>query len=178
MKATKEDLHESGRPLSQEEFINKIKTDDEFAKKWGSLGKIYGAQWRDWEVIETKYDEFGENHYEVKTKHIDQITNLINDLKTNPDSRRLMVSAWNVGELGQMVLPPCHYGFQVYTRELSLDERIDLLNEKGRENGIGLIWSKDVESARLNGTLEQSKIPTRAISLMWNQRSVNEKSAA
>ena len=44
MKATKEDLHESGRPLSQEEFINKIKTDDEFAKKWGSLGKIYGPQ--------------------------------------------------------------------------------------------------------------------------------------
>jgi hypothetical protein len=60
---------------------------------------------------------------------VDQIANLINDLKTNPDSRRLMVSAWNVGELDQMVLPPCHYGFQVYTRELSLEERLDLASK-------------------------------------------------
>jgi thymidylate synthase len=60
---------------------------------------------------------------------IDQIQNLINDLKTNPDSRRLMVNAWNVGELGQMVLPPCHYGFQVYTRELSPLEIIEELRK-------------------------------------------------
>jgi thymidylate synthase/intein/homing endonuclease len=75
-------------PISKEEFINRIKTDDEFAKKWGELGSIYGKQWRDWNGI-------------------DQIQNLINDLKTNPDSRRLMVSAWNVSELDQMTLPPC-----------------------------------------------------------------------
>ena len=88
----------------KEEFINKIKTDDEFAKKWGDLGPIYGKQWRKWSA-----GSLEDKHGFVK---IDQIANLINDLKTNPDSRRLVVSAWNVGELDQMVLPPCHYGFQ------------------------------------------------------------------
>lgn len=71
----------------------------------GELGPIYGKQWRSWGEYEAGYPE----------KQIDQIANLINELKTNPDSRRLMVSAWNVGELDKMVLPPCHYGFQVYT---------------------------------------------------------------
>ena len=108
-------------PYSQEEFINKIKTDDVFAKKWGELGPIYGKQWRSWE----KWYIDENKRYLTFTKKIDQIQNLINDLKTNPDSRRLMVNAWNVGELDQMVLPPCHYGFQVYTRELSLKERVD-----------------------------------------------------
>ena len=121
--------------LTKEEFINKIKTDDEFAKKWGELGPIYGKQWRRWsgalyinppsdkgESIHQQWYRMG--HNSVANKTVDQIQNLINDLKTNPDSRRLMVSAWNVGELDQMVLPPCHYGFQVYTRELSYEERI------------------------------------------------------
>jgi len=144
-------------PLSQEEFMNKIKTDDEFAKKWGELGPVYGKQWRSWEGIEIKYDEFGKNHYEVKTKLVDQIANLISELKTNPDSRRLMVNAWNVGELDQMTLPPCHYGFQVYTRELTPDERVKYF-EKNPES-----WSDN----------EMSNVPKRAISLMWNQRSVD-----
>jgi thymidylate synthase len=112
--------------MSKEEYIEKIKTDDEFAKKWGELGPIYGVQWRNWKYENKK------NHYVTAGEpthnsiNIDQIQNLINELKTNPDSRRLMVSAWNVGELDQMVLPPCHYGFQVYTRELSAKERTEL----------------------------------------------------
>ena len=80
--------------LTQEEFINKIKTDDEFAKKWGELGPIYGKQWRDWEGPD------GYNwSYKVSETSVDQIQNLINDLKNNPDSRRLMVNAWNVADL-------------------------------------------------------------------------------
>jgi thymidylate synthase len=149
MKFKKEDLHESGRPLTQEEFINKIKTDDEFASKWGELGPIYGKQWRSWgrknatnydlkdvkgsnqpKVLEAIKNGEDVSKYGVKIEYqdnsIDQIANLINDLKTNPDSRRLMVSAWNVGELDQMTLPPCHYGFQVYTRELEYNEREQL----------------------------------------------------
>jgi thymidylate synthase len=70
--------------LTQKEFINKIKTDTEFAEKWGELGPVYGAQWRSWN---TYYD------------YVDQIANLISELKTNPDSRRLMVNAWNVADL-------------------------------------------------------------------------------
>jgi|LakMenE18May11ns_1017448.scaffolds.fasta_scaffold9959298_16 thymidylate synthase len=165
--------------LTQEEFINKIKTDDKFANKWGDLGPVYGKQWRSWGGIDT--DSFlntdniedpllGGRGLFFKEYEIDQIANLINDLKNNPDSRRLMVNAWNVGELDSMVLPPCHYGFQVYTRELSLEERkviakkvLPILNTfLGNQSEEG--WIEQCE--KLN-------IPTRAISLMWNQRSVD-----
>ena len=104
-------IYKGNFELDKEEFINAIKTSPDFAKQWGDLGPIYGKQWRSWETDDT--DAPG---YEIFKKDIDQIQNLINDLKTNPDSRRLMVSAWNVGELDRMVLPTCHYGFQVYTR--------------------------------------------------------------
>ena len=175
--------------LTQEQFINKIKTDDEFANKWGDLGPIYGKQWRSW----TKYNGKEEIDYDAGCmdfryypKKIDQIQNLINDLKTNPDSRRLMVNAWNVGELDQMVLPPCHYGFQVYTRELSGKELSILL----KENELKINSTQNINTAQLimqnvnvfnsNYSDKDKKelcslnnIPTRAISLMWNQRSVD-----
>jgi len=189
--------------LTQEEFINKIKTDDMFANKWGELGPIYGAQWRKWDVprMEPKgfdFDKAWEKSQELwkssngmecgpsfetfcmsllRSKkmgiaygyhtQIDQIQNLINDLKTNPDSRRLMVNAWNVGELDQMVLPPCHYGFQVYTRELSGDERAKLYNKN-----YELLDKEGLD--QLSAMFETDNItPKRAISLMWNQRSVD-----
>ena len=147
--------------LTQEEFINKIKTDDEFAKKWGELGPVYGKQWRKYKNI-TPHSYLSGVYSET---YVDQIQNLINDLKTNPDSRRLMVNAWNVGELDQMVLPPCHYGFQVYTRELSEKERVNLLHIKNGNKGHHI-------EAGFN-MLDEFDIPTRAISLMWNQRSVD-----
>ena len=139
---------------NQEQFIKKIKTDEKFANKWGELGPIYGKQWRSWAI-----NLIDPNTMELVSP-IDQITNLINELKTNPDSRRLMVSAWNVGELDQMVLPPCHYGFQVYTRELNREERVDLYIKKYGNIGMGF-------------ETYQHTIPTRAISLMWNQRSID-----
>ena len=125
---------DSGYQFTKEEFIKQIKTDEEFAKKWGDLGPIYGKQWRSWETNDTNAPKY--EHY---TKDIDQITNLINELKTNPDSRRLMVSAWNVGELDQMVLPPCHYGFQVYTREENGQRYISLMwNQRSVDTFLGL----------------------------------------
>jgi thymidylate synthase len=143
--------------ISKEWFINKIKTDNKFAKKWGELGPIYGKQWRRWEPSETY--SYG---------CIDQIANLINNIKTNPDSRRLMVSAWNVGEVDHMVLPPCHYGFQVYTRELSLEERRDWCK---KHNVILEHLEAGLENEEDN--MRACRVPTRAISLMWNQRSVD-----
>jgi thymidylate synthase len=143
--------------MDKEEFVEAIKTNPEFAQKWGDLGPVYGRQWRSWET-----DDLEAPRYEHWKKDIDQIANLIRDLKTNPDSRRLMVNAWNVGELDQMVLPPCHYGFQVYTRELSEDERYELCAaQKSKMTAIS-----EEDYIKYN-------IPTRAISLMWNQRSVD-----
>jgi thymidylate synthase len=98
--------------LNQKDFIQQIKTDDAFAKQWGELGPIYGKQWRDWHS-----QKFNVAKGEGYLLQIDQIAKLIVDLKKNPDSRRLMVSAWNVGEIEEVVLPPCHYGFQCYVSE-------------------------------------------------------------
>ena len=90
----------------------------------GDLGPIYGKQWRKWDG---------------KNGRIDQIDDLVRELKTNPDSRRLMVSAWNVGELDQMVLPPCHYGFQVWTREENGQRYISLMwNQRSVDTFLGL----------------------------------------
>ena len=125
-------------PLSKEEFINKIKTDNKFAKTWGELGPIYGKQWRNWK--EGKYTTpLGLDGPSIWEEGIDQIANLINELKTNPDSRRLMVSAWNVGELDQMVLPPCHYGFQLYTKEKEGKRYLSLMwNQRSVDTFLGL----------------------------------------
>jgi len=106
-------------------------------------------------------DEFNE---EFGNKGIDQISDLIKQLKENPDSRRLIVNAWAVDDLPNMVLPPCHYGFQVYTRELTWEEQVQWVMK-----------NTDVEWENLYIVEEVAKntTPKRAISLMWNQRSVD-----
>jgi thymidylate synthase len=138
---------------NKEQFILKVKNEKDFGKKWGELGPVYGKQWRNWN---SSFAEF------EGVKGFDQIKNLINDLKNNPDSRRLMVSAWNAGEVDKMVLPPCHYGFQVYTRELSWEERV-----RYYETTFGRLHFIPPSP----NALDARNIPTRAISLMWNQRS-------
>jgi len=86
------------RQETLKEFIEKIKTDDKFAKQWGELGPVYGKQWRD-------------------VNGIDQLENLITGLISNPDSRRHLVDSWSVEDLDQMTLPPCHYSFQCYVAD-------------------------------------------------------------
>ena len=117
--------NEGGDLATREEFIRMIKTDEEFANIWGELGPIYGKQWRGWFMYNDRVDPV----------FIDQIAQLVRDLKTNPNSRRLMVSAWNVGDLGEMTLPPCHYGFQCYVAngKLSL-----MWNQRSVDTFLGL----------------------------------------
>jgi len=119
--------------LSMDEFIEQIKTDDEFAEKWGELGPIYGKQWRNWTEYYVKKFNGGNPIIVERTK--DQIKDLIHNLKTNPNSRRHMVSAWNVGELDDVVLPPCHYGFQCYVA----DGKLSLMwNQRSVDTLLGL----------------------------------------
>jgi thymidylate synthase len=162
----KEHLHPDGRPYTKEEFVEKIKTDKEFSKRFGNLGKIYGHQWRNW------------------NDGIDQISDLIKQLKENPDSRRLLLSAWNASDLPHQVLPPCHYGFQVYTRELNLEERLciaDKFNPLIREDCLTKTHHPDeTEELKLVyrheflDSLGSNVVPQRrAISLMFNMRSVD-----
>ena len=136
---------EGGDIYTKAEFIEEIKNDENgFAKKWGELGPIYGKQWRAWkgDTWEEGNTDGTDGSY-LQTERIDQLANLINDIKNNPDSRRLMLTAWDPGELRYMTLPPCHYGFQIYTRLTTREEKI----------------------------VNPGKY--RAISLMWNQRSVD-----
>ncbi len=82
---------------------NGVKIWDEWADENGNLGPVYGSQWRSWPAADGR--------------HIDQITQVINQIKNSPDSRRMIVSAWNVGEIDKMKLPPCHAFFQFYVAD-------------------------------------------------------------
>lgn len=100
---------------------NNVSIWDEWADENGDLGPVYGAQWRSWPT--------------ASGKSIDQITELIEQIKSNPDSRRLIVNAWNVGELEQMALPPCHYAFQFYVAEGKLS---CMLNQRSCDVFLGV----------------------------------------
>lgn len=129
----------------------------------GELGPIYGKQWRRWSNPIILDDGSGEGWYD---EPIDQIANLINDLKSNPDSRRLIVSAWNVGELDQMTLPPCHNFFQCYTQEMNTFER---KQEWCKSLGKSIHYAGDMEEVELDNL----NVPKRRLSLKFNMRSVD-----
>ena len=111
--------------LTFEEFIDKIKSDEDFAQVWGELGPVYGKQWR----------RIGKRKGSGPTYIVDQIKNLVELIKENPNSRRLMVNSWNPAELSEMVLPPCHYGFQCYVN----DGKLSLMwNQRSVDTFLGL----------------------------------------
>jgi|TARA_R110000851_G_scaffold85152_1_gene185261 thymidylate synthase len=159
-------------PMLRKDFIENIKTDDDFAKKWGELGSVYGKQWRNWTAPKKIYDSSGEIPIGLEIEFIDQISEMIDKLKNRPDDRRNMVTAWNPAEIEDAVLPPCHYGFQVWTRELSSYEREDLFAEqkgylKYERDGLHPNHSDE----EVHQKMTEAGVPVRALSLMWNQRS-------
>jgi thymidylate synthase len=177
-------------PMSMEQFIQGIKNykddrdpiekltnpathfiPDLTGYQLGDLGPVYGKQWRKWQGwMHYKNDDGSKGHGSL---WYDQILRLIADLERNPDSRRLMVNAWNVGELDQMVLPPCHYGFQVYTRELSSGERMDYWFKNNKPNRDVCDSVDESSEGEQHKYFDDVNVPKRAISLMWNQRSVD-----
>jgi thymidylate synthase len=136
-----------------------------FSKDIWSLGPVYGHQWRNWSGDNFIHGDFRNG--------IDQIQNLINDLKTNPDSRRLMVNAWAVHDLSNMVLPPCHYSFQIYTRKLSKDERMDYWFKSRKPNRDVCDEIDSSSEIEQHNYFDSANVPKRAISLMFNMRSTD-----
>ncbi|MFD1328536.1 thymidylate synthase [Mycoplana ramosa] len=139
----------TGAEISQEDFEAKILADDEFAQKWGDLGPVYGKQWRRW------VDAHGKEH--------DQIAGVIETLKTNPASRRMLFHAWNVGELDQMALHPCHMTYQFYvsdmpdsTAETSAKGRLSLLvGQRSCDIGLGNPFNIAQQAALLHMVAQQ-----------------------
>ena len=126
----------SGDMISREDFSARIVADAGFALQWGDLGPVYGKQWTDWPV----YSPVGENLYKRDTG-INQVALVVDSLRTNPGSRRHIVEGWNVAELDQMALPPCHktYQFHVVGGRLNC-----LLYQRSCDVALGLpfnLWS-------------------------------------
>lgn len=106
---------------------------DAWADEGGELGPVYGAQWRGWRHVEKVPPPF---QFSVQERRTDQIAQLVAGLKNNPTSRRHIVSAWNVGELDQMALVPCHYAFQCY---VSQGKYLDMqVNQRSADLGLGV----------------------------------------
>lgn len=166
---TKTNEYKGNHPGTIEEFIDKIKTDNDFSKKWGELGPVYGKQWRRFSGFEKKAIswEHGAPSFFKNINKGDQIVDLIRDLKNKPDSRRLMVNSWNVSELDQMVLPPCHFAFQCYTSKLSLEARQKLYAQRIRKSEY---YVQDLN----HDFLTEKGVPERNLDLKWFQRSVDQ----
>ncbi len=162
--------------LTKENFSKAIRTNQEFANKFGELGPVYGGQWRHWNYPYFENYTGADNKTKLRmiTKGIDQIQQVMDKLINNPDDRRIMVSAWNVAEIDSMTLPPCHYGFQLYTEELTINERWMLLKETVGDEKFKVMTDSIVPfGGGLSEELGIYNIPTRKLSLIWDQRSVD-----
>lgn len=173
---------------------NGVKIWNEWSDEEGNLGPVYGKQWREWrdckvvechdvrrtqQLMQRGYKYIGNmkedgTTYLVYEKAHDQISKVIQQLREDPDSRRIIVSAWNVGDLGDMALNPCHNYFQFYTTEMTLLERLDWYeaNEPEKFANAPLINHEDIDNEeRLHETLDREGIPRRKLSCFFLMRS-------
>lgn len=125
---------ETGNDISQQDFEMQIVESAEFADLWGDLGPVYGAQWVNW----PRYLPMGEGLYRRADKGIDQISILVESLKTNPGSRRHIIEGWNVAELDQMALPPCHKTYQFHVADGVLS---CILFQRSCDLGLGFAFN-------------------------------------
>lgn len=147
---------------------NGVRIWNEWADKDGNLGPVYGSQWRNWKT--------------ANGDTVDQLANVVNLLRTNPDSRRIIISAWNVGELDQMALPPCHCFVQFYVEPARQYERhkFFLTKEGYTEPEIKNILNNNMQHISQGATLESQKayfdskgVPTFKLSCQLYQRSAD-----
>lgn len=154
---------------------------DAWADENGDLGPVYGSQWRKWPGIPSLHEVDASKGVKgnmiMMTPCLDQISQLMRDLKHNPDSRRLIVSAWNVAEIPNMKLPPCHMVFQFYTTELTLAERDDLSELKEQHRGTTIFGNalcgdkKSIDASHI--MFDEQGVPRRKLSCQLYQRSVD-----
>jgi thymidylate synthase len=125
---------ETGDEISQEDFEAQVIDSAEFAAKWGDLGPVYGAQWVNW----PRYLPTGDGLYTRAGKGIDQVSLLIDGLKANPGSRRHIIEGWNVAQLDQMALPPCHKTYQFHVADGVLS---CILFQRSCDLGLGFAFN-------------------------------------
>lgn len=156
---------------------NGVRIWNEWADDNGNLGPVYGKQWVDWNVLNwyktDKPDPVieGQSLLEWRVEGINQVQNVIDTLKTNPESRRMIVSAWNVGELDEMALAPCHAFFQFYTRPLKAGERMGISTEYGNVTNVETNW--DVNEEYVHKVCDSWGVPRYELSLQLYQRSAD-----
>lgn len=158
--------------FTQTEFIHTIKTDAEFAAKWGELGEgTYGGMWRafPYNYINTEMIGNGEM---ILNGRVDQLQKIIDKLKTNPDDRRMIVSAWHPYWVDHCALPPCHCLFHFNTEELTLDERRLLVSESDLVANEESSITVDRNSLS-HDSMDMLNIPKRKLNCLLYQRSVD-----
>ncbi len=126
---------ETGETIDRDAFERRVIEDDAFARRWGDLGPVYGRQWTDW----PRYEPVGENGGEALFRRVspghNQIADLVHAIRTNPGSRRLLFTGWNVDEIAGMALPPCHMTYQFHVADGRLS---GLLFQRSCDVALGL----------------------------------------
>ena len=131
-------VKETGDNITLDDFVERIADEAAFAERWGDLGPVYGKQWVDWPT----YRERDDGLYETGPG-INQIADLVDSLKTNPGSRRHIIEGWNVAEIDEMALPPCHKTYQFHVAGGRLN---CCLYQRSCDVALGLAWVSKLSS--------------------------------